>query len=70
VIETLAMIRERQMKSKVKSMFIIFDSKGTVHKELVLADQTVNFTYYCDILWWLHENFLQTLAIKELAVAS
>jgi hypothetical protein len=30
--------------------------KGTVNKEFVRAGQTVNFTYYCDILWWLHED--------------
>jgi hypothetical protein len=37
----------RQVKSKVKSMLIIFiDIK--VHKEFVLAGQTVNSAYYCD----------------------
>jgi hypothetical protein len=41
------------MKSKVKSMLIIFfDIKGIVHKE----GQTVNSAYYCDVLWWLREN--------------
>jgi hypothetical protein len=49
--------KARQVKSKVKSMFIIFfDIKGTVHKEFVLAGQTVSSAYYCDILRRLHEN--------------
>jgi hypothetical protein len=30
--------------------------KWIVHREFVLADQTVNSASYCDILWWLHEN--------------
>jgi hypothetical protein len=30
--------------------------KRTVHKGFVLAGQTVNSAYYCDILHWLHEN--------------
>jgi hypothetical protein len=39
----------RQVKSKVKSMLIIlFDIKGIVDKEYVLAVRTVNFAYYCD----------------------
>jgi hypothetical protein len=49
--------RERQVNSRVKSMLIIFfDIKGIVHKEFVLAGQTVNSTYYSDVLWPLHEN--------------
>jgi hypothetical protein len=44
-------------------MFIIFfHSKGFVHKEFVLAGQTVKSTYYCDAL-----NFGDK---KKLAVAS
>jgi hypothetical protein len=36
----------RQMKSKVKSTFIIFfDIKGIVHKEFFMAGKTVNSTY-------------------------
>jgi hypothetical protein len=36
-----------QIKSKVKSMLVIFfDIKGIVHKEFVLANQTVNSSYY------------------------
>jgi hypothetical protein len=47
----------RQMKSKVKCMLIIFfDIKGSVHKDFILAGQTVNSAYYCDILGRLHEN--------------
>jgi hypothetical protein len=35
--------RARQVKSKVKSMlFISIGIKGTVHKEFILAGQTVN----------------------------
>jgi hypothetical protein len=49
--------KARQEKSKVKSMLVIFfDIKGTVHKEFIPAGQTVNSTYYCYILWQLHEN--------------
>jgi hypothetical protein len=33
-----------------------FDIKGTVHKKFILADQTVNSAYYCDILRRLIEN--------------
>jgi hypothetical protein len=64
----------RQVKSKVKSMLIIFfDISGIVHKEFVLAVQTVCCAYYCDVLRPLHENVrrvsLRTSATKELAVA-
>jgi hypothetical protein len=42
----------RQAKRKIKSMLIIFlDIKGIIHKEFVLAGQTVNSAYYCDVLW-------------------
>jgi hypothetical protein len=35
--------KAREVNSKDKSMFIIlFDIKGTVHKEFVLAGQTIN----------------------------
>jgi hypothetical protein len=37
-------------------LIIFFDIKGTVHKEFVLADQTVNSAYYYDVLWQLCEN--------------
>jgi hypothetical protein len=44
--------KARQVTSKVRSMLIIFfDIKGIVHKELVLAGQTVNPAYNCDVLW-------------------
>jgi hypothetical protein len=43
--------KARHVKSKVKSMFIIlFEIKGTVHKEFILAGQAVNSAYYCDVL--------------------
>jgi hypothetical protein len=43
--------KARQVKSKVKSMLIIFlYMKGIVHKEFVLAGQTVSSAKYCDVL--------------------
>jgi hypothetical protein len=42
----------RQIKSKIKSILIIFfDIKGIVHKESVLEGQTVNSAYHRDPLW-------------------
>jgi hypothetical protein len=47
----------RHVKSKVMSILIIFyDIKGTVNKEFVMAGQTVNSAYYCDVLPRLREN--------------
>jgi histone-lysine N-methyltransferase SETMAR len=37
-------------------LIIFFDIEGVVHKEFVLAGQTLNSSYYCDILRQLHEN--------------
>jgi hypothetical protein len=37
-------------------LIIFFDIKGAVRKEFVLAGQTVNSAYYCDILRRLREN--------------
>jgi histone-lysine N-methyltransferase SETMAR len=49
--------KERQVKSKVKSVLIIFFGvKGFDHKEFVLAGQTVNSAYYCEVLRRLREN--------------
>jgi hypothetical protein len=49
VMKTMAMIR--QVKSKVKSMLMIFsDIKGIVHKEFILGSQSVSPTYHCDLL--------------------
>jgi hypothetical protein len=49
--------KANQVKSKVKSMIIIFfNINGIVHKEFVLAGQTVNSSYYCDVLSLLCEN--------------
>jgi hypothetical protein len=49
--------KERQVKSKVKSMLIIFfDIKGNVHKEFVLAGQSVSPAYYCNFSRPLREN--------------
>jgi hypothetical protein len=45
------------VKSKAKSILIIlFDMKGIVHKEFILAAQAVHSAYYCDVLRRLHEN--------------
>jgi hypothetical protein len=47
----------RQMKSKVKSTLIIFlDIKGIVHKEFVLASQTVKSAYSYDVTRRLREK--------------
>jgi hypothetical protein len=35
---------------------MFFDIKEIVHKEFVLAGQTVNFAYYCEVLQLLREN--------------
>jgi hypothetical protein len=48
--QSLRLKKAIQVKSKVKSILIIFFYiKGIVHKEFVLAGQTVNSAYYCDI---------------------
>jgi hypothetical protein len=65
----------RQVKSKVKSMLIIFfDIKGIVHKEFLLAGQTVNSAYYCyfygDCVKMCEDFALNFGTTKELAVAS
>jgi hypothetical protein len=55
---------------KVRQVIIFFDIKGPVFKEFVLAGQTVNSAYYCDVLWRMREiTSPQTLATKELVVA-
>jgi hypothetical protein len=41
-------------ESKLKSIF--FDLKKIIDKEFILAGQTVNSTYYCDVLQWLYKN--------------
>jgi len=33
-----------------------FDVKGIVHKEFVPTGQNVNSGFYCEVLWWPHEN--------------
>jgi hypothetical protein len=33
--------------------------QGIVYKEYVPASQTISSTYYCDVLWQLHENVLR-----------
>jgi hypothetical protein len=35
-------------------IIIFFDISGVVHKEFILTGQTVNSSYYCDILWQMH----------------
>jgi hypothetical protein len=56
-IESPNSLRLRQAKNKVKGMLIIlFEMKGIVHRKFILAGQTVNFAYYCDVLQQLHGN--------------
>jgi hypothetical protein len=56
--------KARQVKSKVKSMLIIFfDIKEVGHKEFILAGHTVNSAYYCDVLRLLHD-FVRKLLPK------
>jgi hypothetical protein len=46
-----------QVKNKVKSILnIFFDIKGILHKEFILARQTVNSENYNDVSWQLREN--------------
>jgi hypothetical protein len=46
----------REVKSKVKSMLIIFfTSRGLFTQKIILVGQTVNFTCCCDVLWRLRE---------------
>jgi hypothetical protein len=42
--------------AKARACSSFFDVKGIVHRELVLAGQTVNSAYYCDVLRRLSEN--------------
>jgi hypothetical protein len=47
----------RQVKSKLKSMLIIFfDIKRIAHKEFVMTDQTVNSAYFSYVLQRMCEN--------------
>jgi hypothetical protein len=46
----------RQVNSKAKSMLIFSDISGIVHKEFILAGQTVNSTYCCDVLQRMCES--------------
>jgi hypothetical protein len=47
--KSLRLKKATQVKSKVKSMLIIFsDIEGIVHKELTLAGQRVNPLYHCE----------------------
>jgi hypothetical protein len=49
--------KARLVKSKVKrTLIIFFHIKELVQKEFVLAGQTVNSVYYCDVLRLLSEN--------------
>jgi hypothetical protein len=40
-------------------LIIFFDVKGIYHKKFVLACQTVNSAYHCDVLGRLHKNVLR-----------
>jgi hypothetical protein len=47
----------RQVRSKVKCILFFFcDIKWSAQKEFILAGQTVNCAYYCDVLWRLREK--------------
>ena len=47
----------RMSKSKIKSMLIcFFDSQGIVHKEFIPPGQTVNKTFYWEVLERLRER--------------
>jgi hypothetical protein len=48
--------REAGQEESKSMLIIFFDMKGVVHKEFVLAGQTVNSAYYCDLSGRLHEN--------------
>jgi hypothetical protein len=55
--ETKQRSSQWKMRSKVKSMLIIFFGiKGIVHKKFIFAGQTLNSAYYCDVLWRLHKK--------------
>jgi hypothetical protein len=65
----------RQVKSEVKSVLIIFFGvMGIFKKEFVLAGQTINSAYYCDVYtataWKRAKNSPRTLTTKEVAVVS
>jgi hypothetical protein len=66
--------KARQAKSKVKSMLVIlFYIKRIVYKEFVLADQTVNSSYYCDFMATARKcakTSPKSLSTEELAVAA
>jgi hypothetical protein len=48
-------------KSKVKTMLIVFfNAKGVVHKEFVPQGQTVNTTYYVEVLDKLRNRVVHT----------
>jgi hypothetical protein len=67
-------LQVRQTKIKIKSMLIIFfHMKGIVYKQFVLARQTVNTAYDCNVLQRLREmckNFALNFGTKGLAVTS
>jgi hypothetical protein len=51
-------------------LIISFDIQEIVHKEFILAVQTVNSAYFCDVLRGLRKYWSRTLVTNELAVAS
>jgi hypothetical protein len=71
--------RERKSKDRWRAKWracssLFFDIKASVHKEFVLAGQTVNSAYYCDdftvTAWKCAKTSPRTSATKLLAVAS
>jgi hypothetical protein len=57
----LAVAEKRRDRWRPKSLACssFSDTKVTVRKEFVLADQTVNSAYYRDVLWRRRENVLR-----------
>lgn len=47
-----------------------FDIEGIVYKESIPAGQIINYTFCCDVLQWLLQNFCITLVTKGLVAVS
>jgi hypothetical protein len=43
-------------RAKPRACVVLWDIEKIIHKEFIVTDQTINSTYYCDVLRWLHEN--------------
>jgi histone-lysine N-methyltransferase SETMAR len=50
-------MKARMSRSSTKTMLVVFfDIRGVVHREFVPQGQTVNITFYCEVLRRLWEN--------------